>query len=133
MPAEKVPAAPVFAEATADKPTSDVRAAAANLAESAGIEPARPFGLVALAPRCLATRPTLQSACECSPRRDLNAHPEALDAFARSVERRGRHKRKTWIQEQDSNLRLDVQSIASYRLDDPGKPMRCRIGQGGRI
>jgi hypothetical protein len=30
------------------------------LAESAGVEPARPFGLVALAPRCLAARPTLQ-------------------------------------------------------------------------
>ena len=30
------------------------------LAESAGVEPARPFGLVALAPRCLAARPTLR-------------------------------------------------------------------------
>ena len=30
------------------------------MAESAGVEPARPFGLVALAPRCLAARPTLQ-------------------------------------------------------------------------
>src|ERR1043166_7068359 len=32
-----------------------------NLAESAGVEPARPFGLVALAPRCLAARPTPRS------------------------------------------------------------------------
>src|SRR5262249_45779560 len=31
-----------------------------RLAESAGIEPARPFGLVALAPRCLAARLTLR-------------------------------------------------------------------------
>jgi hypothetical protein len=31
------------------------------VAESAGVEPARPFGLVALAPRCLAARPTLRS------------------------------------------------------------------------
>lgn len=32
---------------------------ARELAESAGVEPARPEGLVALAPRCLAARPTL--------------------------------------------------------------------------
>ncbi len=31
-----------------------------RLAESAGVEPARPEGLVALAPRCLAARPTLR-------------------------------------------------------------------------
>ena len=31
------------------------------MAESAGVEPAQPFGLVALAPRCLAARPTLRS------------------------------------------------------------------------
>jgi hypothetical protein len=33
---------------------------ARELAESAGVEPARPEGLVALAPRCLAARPTLR-------------------------------------------------------------------------
>ena len=32
----------------------------AKVAESAGVEPARPEGLVALAPRCLAARPTLR-------------------------------------------------------------------------
>lgn len=33
---------------------------AREVAESAGVEPARPEGLVALAPRCLAARPTLR-------------------------------------------------------------------------
>jgi hypothetical protein len=35
------------------------RRANENVAESAGVEPARPEGLAALAPRCLAARPTL--------------------------------------------------------------------------
>src|SRR5436190_21485592 len=56
------------------------------LAESAGVEPARPEGLAALAPRCLAARPTLRmSTCHLSkwsPRRDSNAQPEASDASA---------------------------------------------------
>ena len=34
--------------------------AESELAESAGVEPARPEGLVALAPRCLAAQPTLR-------------------------------------------------------------------------
>ena len=39
-----------------------------NVAESAGVEPARPFGLVALAPRCLAARPTLRSPSAANPK-----------------------------------------------------------------
>ena len=51
------------------------------VAESAGVEPARPEGLAALAPRCLAARPTLRLS-KWSPRRDSNAQPEASDASA---------------------------------------------------
>lgn len=44
------------------------------MVESAGVEPARPEGLVALAPRCLAARPTLLIVW--SPRQDSNPrHP----------------------------------------------------------
>ena len=53
----------------------------ALMAESAGVEPARPEGLAALAPRCLAARPTLRLS-KWSPRRDSNAQPEASDASA---------------------------------------------------
>src|SRR5579862_2533677 len=87
-------AASAYAKATADK-----------LAESAGIEPARPFGLVALASRCLAVRPTLRR--NWSPRRESNAQPEASDASALSIELRGRlaRRREGWATQQDSNLR----------------------------
>ena len=45
-----------------------------SMVESAGVEPARPEGLVALAPRCLAARPTLRDVR--SPRQGSNLrHP----------------------------------------------------------
>jgi hypothetical protein len=56
-----------------------------NLAESAGVEPAQPFGLVALAPRCLAARPTLLSL-----------------AIARTL--RSAQREAGWLGRQGSNL-----------------------------
>ena len=42
-------------------PLSYARIGQKKLVESAGVEPARPEGLAALAPRCLAARPTLRA------------------------------------------------------------------------
>ena len=50
------------------------------MAESAGVEPARPFGLVALAPRCLAARPTLRS-----PRQDSVVRARTSDSLVADV------------------------------------------------
>src|SRR5262245_60298113 len=96
----------------------------AIMAESAGIEPAQPFGLVAIAARCLAARPTPREHNMSPPSRcfapcDASAKAGPAESLAKAGGVHGA------IRTRSLRLRTPPLSPLSY-VDKPGSRSRIR-------